>query len=99
MSHLYFRRGEDQSSKTAFSFILGREKDLVYAGVIGMRVSPGIVFPAHISLGMRVHVPAHISLTHLCLQVIVIYVSPGILFPRLCCEVAIAMAELALELA
>ena len=23
-------------------------------GVIGMRVSPGIVFPAHISLGMRV---------------------------------------------
>ena len=24
------------------------------AGVIGMRVSPGIVFPAHISLGMRV---------------------------------------------
>ena len=39
-------------------------------------------------------VPAHISLTHLCLQVIVIYVSPGILFPRLCCEVAIAIAEL-----
>ena len=24
------------------------------AGVIGMRVSPGIVFPAHISLGIRV---------------------------------------------
>ena len=24
------------------------------AGVIGMRVSPGIVFPAQISLGMRV---------------------------------------------
>ena len=44
-------------------------------------------------------VPAHISLTHLCLRVIVIYVSPGILFPRLCCEVAIAIAELALELA
>ena len=43
--------------------------------------------------------PAHISLTHLCLQVIVIYVSQGILFPRLCCEVAIAMAELVLELA
>ena len=36
MSHLYllfFRRGEDQSRKTAFSFILGREKDLVYAGI------------------------------------------------------------------
>ena len=29
--------------------------------------------------------PAHISLTHLCLQVIVIYVSPGILFPRIPC--------------
>ena len=27
---------------------------LTLAGVIGMRVSPGIVFPAHISLGMRV---------------------------------------------
>ena len=26
----------------------------VGGGVIGMRVSPGIVFPAHISLGMRV---------------------------------------------
>ena len=40
--------------------------------------------------------PEHISLTHLSLQVIVIYVSPGILFPRLrCAEVAIAMAELA----
>ena len=26
----------------------------VTPGVIGMRVSPGIVFPAHISLGMRV---------------------------------------------
>ena len=50
-----------------------------------MRVSPGIVFPAHISLGMRACFPAHISLTHLCLQVIVIYVSPGILFPRLRC--------------
>ena len=58
------------------------------AGVIGMRVS-------------RTHIPrdacfpARISLTHLCLQDIVIYASPGILFPRLRCEVAIAMIELA----
>ena len=32
------------------------------AGVIGMRVSPGIVFPAHISLGMRVSPHIAISL-------------------------------------
>ena len=38
---------------------LSRRKQRCYnrarnTGVIGMRVSPGIVFPAHISLGMRV---------------------------------------------
>ena len=51
-------------------------------GVAGMRVSPSLLFP-------RTHIPrdacfpAHISLTHLVLQVIVKCVSPGILFPHL----------------
>ena len=40
------------------SMLRGRARNFAcyaqYAGVIGMRVSPGIVFPAHISLGMRV---------------------------------------------
>ena len=50
-------------------------------GVIGMRVSPGIVFP-------RTHIPrdacfpAHIALMSYVLQVIVIYVFPRVLcFP------------------
>ena len=35
-----------------------RSQTLFFTGVIGMRVSPGIVFPGHISLGM--HVSLHI---------------------------------------
>ena len=53
----------------------------VGAGVTVICVSSSFVFPAHISLGIRVspHTYHYLAID---LQVTVIYVSPGIMFPR-----------------
>ena len=48
---------------------------------LGMRVSLGCLFP-HTHIPRDVCFPAHISLMHFILQVIVMHVFSGILFPH-----------------